>query len=132
MVKLPDVTKGKALVVTLASLVGPKVIEYLQDPKRAEQARLWVERLAPSLKPRTPDAKLAAKIGAVRAHLDTVAPDDPWFAQRSGWESRMRALDKKRALVVGAYSGRERARQLKSISRQVDDLLLELLQAADD
>ena len=32
---------------------------------------------------------------------------------------------------MGAYSGRERARQLKLLSKQVDELLLELLIGAE-
>lgn len=131
MVKLPDVTKGKALAAGLVGIVGPKVVEYLQDPQRIEQPRQFVEKLGPALRPRTPDARLAAKILALREHLDGLTPHDAEYPKREHWQPRLVALDKKRALVMGAYSGRERSRQLKHISKHVDELLLELLGYSD-
>lgn len=131
MVKLPDVAKGKALLATLAAIVTPKLMELLQDPARAEQARELIERLAAAAKPRTPDARLAAKVNAAREHVDGLEPGDIAYGQRADLTARLSGLEKKRSLVVAAYTGRERSRQLRSISRQVDDVLAELLQASD-
>lgn len=131
MVKLPDVSKGKALLATLATIITPKVMELLQDPARAEQAKQLLERLAAATKPRTADARLAAKIAAVRAHVDMLEPGDVGYAQRDSLRAQLSGLEKKRSLVMGAYTGRERSRQLRGISKQVDDVLAQLLQAAD-
>ena len=130
MVKLPDLAKGKAVLAALATIVAPKVVEMLQDPARAEQARELVARLVPALKPRTPDARLAAKVAAVRAHVDALEPGDVGYPQRDALRAQLSGLEKKRSLVMGAYTGRERSRQLKSISKQVDDVLTHLLQAS--
>lgn len=131
MVKLPDLSKGKALLAAVATIATPKLMELLQDPARAEQARQLVERLAKSAQPRTPDARLAAKVAAARDHVDALEPGDVGYAQRDALRTQLSGLEKKRSLVMGAYTGRERSRQLRGISKQVDDVLARLLQAAD-
>lgn len=133
MAKLPvNLTKGKALFATIATVVGPQVVELLRDPARAKQLKDLVAGFGPALRARTAEGRLDAKIAALRAHVEAVQPGDPAHDRLQGWRPRLAALDTKRNLVVQAYTGRQRARQLKAVSRQVDDLLLEFLQASDD
>lgn len=133
MPKLPvNLSKGKALLATVAAVVGPQVAELLKDPARAEQLKGLVAGMGPAVRARTPEGRLDAKITALRAQLDEVRPGDPAHGKLENWRPRLAALEIKRALVVKAYSGRQRTRQLKVVSRQVDDLLLEFLQLSDD
>lgn len=133
MAKLPvNLTKGKALLAAIATVVGPQVAELLKDPARAEQLKDIFAGFGPALRARTAEGRLDAKIAALRAHVEEVQPGDPVHDRLQGWRPRLAALDTKRNLVVQAYTGRQRARQLKAVSRQVDDLLLEFLQATDD
>lgn len=132
MRKLPiSVSQGRALVATAATVLGPKVVEFLKDPARADQLRSLVEWLGPALRARTPERRLDAKIDALRAQLEAVQPGDPAHEKLESWRRRLGALDAKRALVASAWSGRERTKQLKVVSRQVDDLLLEFLELSD-
>lgn len=133
MAKLPvNFTKGKAFLAAIATVVVPQVVDLLKDPARAEQLKDLVASFGPALQARTPEGRLEAKIAALRAHVEAVQPGDPAHDQLQGWRPRLAALDTKRNLVVQAFAGRQRARQLKAVSRQVDDLLLEFLQASDD
>ncbi len=134
MAKLPAInfTKGKALVAAIATMVGPQVVELLKDPARAEQLKGLAASFGPALHARTPEGRLEAKIAALRAHVEAVQPGDPAHDRVQGWRPRLAALDTKRNLVVQAWAGRQRAKQLKVISQQVDDLLLEFLQASDE
>ena len=133
MAKLPvNFTKGKAFLAAIATVVVPQVVDLLKDPARAEQLKDLVASFGPALQARTPEGRLEAKIAALRAHIEAVQPGDPAHDQLQGWRPRLAALDTKRNLVVQAFAGRQRARQLKAVSRQVDDLLLEFLQASDD
>lgn len=133
MAKLPvNLSKGKALLTAAVAIVGPQVVELLKDPARAEQLRSLVAEFGPALRARTPEGRLDAKLAALRAQMDAVRPDEPAYAKLGSWRPRLAALDAKRSLVLSAYSGRERSRRLKVVSRQVDDLLLEFLQLSDD
>ncbi len=133
MAKLPvNLAQGKTLLAAVATMVGPQVVDLLKDPARAEQLKGLVTGLGPALKARTAEGRLEAKIAALRAHVETVGPDDPAHDRLQGWRPRLAGLDAKRNLVVQAYTGRQRARQLKVVSQQVDDLLLEFLQVSDD
>lgn len=133
MAKLPvNLTKGRTLLTAVLTVAGPKVAEFLSDPARLEQLKSLAAGLGPAVRARTPEGRLDAKIAALHAQLDAVGPGDPAHARLASWRPRLSALDTKRTLVMSAYTGRQRTRQLNLVSRQVDDLILEFLQLSDD
>ena len=122
----------KALLAAAATVVGPQVVEMLKDPERAEQLKKLVADFKPVGLVKTPEAKVRAKITALRARVEQGRPGDAAYARKESWEPRLRALDDKVALVSSALTGRERARQLKKVSAQVDELVVEFLGLSDD
>ncbi len=133
MAKLPiSRAKSNAFLAAVATVVGPQVVEMLKDPARAEQLKGIVTGLSPAMRARTADGRLAAKIAALRAHVDAAQPGDVAYAKRETWLPRLAALDAKRSVIGAAYTGRDRRRHLKTVSGQVDDLLIEFLHLSDD
>lgn len=141
MAKLPlPARQTKAVLLAAATAVGPQVVEYLrregtkwvQDPDRARQLQELLARLDTAAKRRTPEGRLEAKIDALRAHVDGTRPGDLAPKRVDAWRRRLDALDGKRTLIVNASSGRQRGKQLKQVSKQVDDLITEFLDEADE
>ncbi|WP_040161079.1 hypothetical protein [Nigerium massiliense] len=134
MPKIPAaLAKGAtALVSVYGATVVTAVVNLLNDPQKSAQARELLAGLTSAARKRTAEGRLAAKIDVLNDELAKLTPGDPAFDRAQGWKPRLAALETKRTLVLRAYTGRQRSRQLRAISDQVDALLLELLQFSDD
>ncbi|MDO5534666.1 MAG: hypothetical protein Q4F65_08450 [Propionibacteriaceae bacterium] len=134
MPKLPAVnlTKGKAVMGTIVALLGQQAVEALKDPERAEQIKSFVTSLGPTFESRSPERKLEAKIQALRTTVTDAPAVQLAEADRQNWLDRLDALDAKRTLVTAGFTGRQRAKQVKALSKQVDELLMKYLALSDE
>lgn len=81
---------------------------------------------------RSTDGRLEAKLDVLSDLVDQATPGTPLHERAQASRAKLDALKQKRALILRAYTGRERARQLKDVQTGADELLQQFLAATDE
>ncbi|SER91867.1 hypothetical protein SAMN05443377_11842 [Propionibacterium cyclohexanicum] len=118
----------KDLTVAYGAKVAAELVARLTSPDNTEQAHHLFDRLSEAARARTPEGRIRATLGVLRAQLAMVevgGEDDRVVVE--SWRRRVHALDATLDLVSTGYHGRERSRQLARLRIHADALLHEFL-----